>query len=107
MTEQHQAYDRPRHIPTFSERLAGAARAQPAGLLLLFAGTSLLLSGMRPPSAATARRARGPFRGRRRQSWMMATARVGPAEPPTIFRGKQATVKPTGGRAPRLHRRSI
>jgi ElaB/YqjD/DUF883 family membrane-anchored ribosome-binding protein len=62
MTEQHQAYDRPRHIPTFSERLAGAARAQPAGLLLLFAGTSLLLSGMRPPSAATARRARGAVR---------------------------------------------
>jgi hypothetical protein len=62
MTQQHQVYDRPRHIPTFSERLAGAARSQPAGLLLLVAGTSLLLSGMRPPSAATARRAKGAVR---------------------------------------------
>jgi ElaB/YqjD/DUF883 family membrane-anchored ribosome-binding protein len=62
MTEQHQVYERRPPVPTFSERLAGAARAQPAGLLLLVAGTSLLLSGMRPPSAATARRARTAVR---------------------------------------------
>jgi ElaB/YqjD/DUF883 family membrane-anchored ribosome-binding protein len=61
MTEQHEVYDRPRHTPTFSERLTGAARAQPAGLLLLVAGTSLLLSGMRPPTG-TARRARTAVR---------------------------------------------
>ena len=36
-----------------------------------------------------------------------ATARVGPAEPPTIRRGKQDTVNPVGGSAARLHSRSI
>jgi ElaB/YqjD/DUF883 family membrane-anchored ribosome-binding protein len=50
------------YTPSFSERLAGAARAQPAGLLLLVAGTSLLLSGMRPPSREATRRARTALR---------------------------------------------
>ncbi len=71
MTEQHQVYQRrsspaQRSYATVSlgDRMVGAARAQPAGLLLLVAGTSLMLSGMRSPSAslrlpngATARRA--------------------------------------------------
>ena len=50
------------YTPSLSERLAGAARAQPAGLLLLVAGTSLLLSGMRPPSREATRRARTAVR---------------------------------------------
>src|SRR5947209_508333 len=50
------------YMPSLSERLAGAARAQPAGLLLLVAGTSLLLSGMRPPSREATRRARTAVR---------------------------------------------
>jgi ElaB/YqjD/DUF883 family membrane-anchored ribosome-binding protein len=71
MTEQYQAQQRsyepnrtaPRsYAPSFSERLAGAARAQPAGLLLLVAGTSLLLSGMRPPGRDATRRARTAVR---------------------------------------------
>jgi ElaB/YqjD/DUF883 family membrane-anchored ribosome-binding protein len=71
MTEQYQARDRSyeqnrtpqrSYTPSFSERLAGAARAQPAGLLLLVAGTSLLLSGMRPPSRDATRRARTAVR---------------------------------------------
>ena len=37
----------------------------------------------------------------------IATARVGPALPPWIFRGKQATVNPKGGRAARFTSRSI
>ena len=66
MTEQYQTRDyeierRPR-TRSFSERLAGAARAQPAGLLLLVAGTSLLLSGMRPPNRDATRRARTAVR---------------------------------------------
>jgi ElaB/YqjD/DUF883 family membrane-anchored ribosome-binding protein len=66
MTEQYQTRDyeierRPR-TPSFSERLAGAARTQPAGLLLLVAGTSLLLSGMRPPNRDATRRARTAVR---------------------------------------------
>jgi len=59
--EPHRNTQRP-HTPSFSERLAGAARAQPAGLLLLLAGTSLLLSGMRPPSRDATRRARTAVR---------------------------------------------
>ena len=71
MTDQHQTRERsyeasasPQrpYTPTFSERLAGAARAQPAGLLLLLAGTSLLLSGMRPPNREATRRARTAVR---------------------------------------------
>jgi ElaB/YqjD/DUF883 family membrane-anchored ribosome-binding protein len=67
MTEQYQPQQRSyepyrspqrSYTPSLTERLAGAARAQPAGLLLLVAGTSLLLSGMRPPSRDTTRRAR-------------------------------------------------
>lgn len=50
------------YSPSITERLAGAARAQPAGLLLLVAGTSLLLSGMRPPSREATRRARTGLR---------------------------------------------
>jgi ElaB/YqjD/DUF883 family membrane-anchored ribosome-binding protein len=50
------------YTPSLSERVAGAARAQPAGLLLLLAGTSLLLSGMRPPNGETGRRARTAVR---------------------------------------------
>jgi ElaB/YqjD/DUF883 family membrane-anchored ribosome-binding protein len=50
------------YTPTLSERLAGAARAQPAGLLLLLAGTSLLLSGMRPPNREATRRVRTAVR---------------------------------------------
>src|SRR5947209_16223163 len=66
MTEQYQSRDyeverRPR-TPSLGERLAGAARAQPAGLLLLVAGTSLLLSGMRPPNREATRRARTAVR---------------------------------------------
>jgi len=37
----------------------------------------------------------------------IATTRVGAALAPTIFSGKHATVKPVGGNAARLHRRSI
>src|SRR4029079_5106263 len=37
----------------------------------------------------------------------IATARVGPALPPTILSGKHDTVKPVSGSAPRLNRRSI
>jgi ElaB/YqjD/DUF883 family membrane-anchored ribosome-binding protein len=71
MTEQYQPQQRsyepyrsPQRssTPSLTERLAGAARAQPAGLLLLVAGTSLLLSGMRPPSREAARRARTAVR---------------------------------------------
>jgi ElaB/YqjD/DUF883 family membrane-anchored ribosome-binding protein len=71
MTEQYQSRDRSyeqnrtpqrSYTPSFSERLAGAARAQPAGLLLLVAGTTLLLSGMRPPSREATRRARTAVR---------------------------------------------
>jgi ElaB/YqjD/DUF883 family membrane-anchored ribosome-binding protein len=71
MTEQHQPQQRSyepyrspqqAYTPSLTERLAGAARAQPAGLLLLVAGTSLLLSGMRPPSREAARRARTAVR---------------------------------------------
>jgi ElaB/YqjD/DUF883 family membrane-anchored ribosome-binding protein len=71
MTDQYQARERSyeanrgpqrSYTPTFSERLAGAARAQPAGLLLLLAGTSLLLSGMRPPNREATRRARTAVR---------------------------------------------
>jgi ElaB/YqjD/DUF883 family membrane-anchored ribosome-binding protein len=71
MTEQYQTQQRSyepnrtperSYTPTFSERLAGAARAQPAGLLLLLAGTSLLLSGMRPPNREATRRARTAVR---------------------------------------------
>jgi ElaB/YqjD/DUF883 family membrane-anchored ribosome-binding protein len=71
MTDQYQARERsyeasgsPQrpYTPTFSERLAGAARAQPAGLLLLLAGTSLLLSGMRPPNREATRGARTAVR---------------------------------------------
>lgn len=50
------------YTPSIGERLAGAARAQPAGLLLLLAGTSLLLSGMRPPNREVTRRARTAVR---------------------------------------------
>jgi ElaB/YqjD/DUF883 family membrane-anchored ribosome-binding protein len=59
--EQYRTPERS-YTPSFSERLAGAARAQPAGLLLLVAGTSLLLSGMRPPSRDATRRARTAVR---------------------------------------------
>ncbi len=69
MTDQSQVQERryqPQQTytptPTFGERLAGAARAQPAGLLLLVAGTSLLLSGMRPTSREATRRARTAVR---------------------------------------------
>jgi ElaB/YqjD/DUF883 family membrane-anchored ribosome-binding protein len=71
MTDQYQARERSyepnrspqtSYTPTLSERLAGAARAQPAGLLLLLAGTSLLLSGMRPPNREATRRARTAVR---------------------------------------------
>jgi ElaB/YqjD/DUF883 family membrane-anchored ribosome-binding protein len=71
MTEQYQPQQRSyepyrspqrSYTPSLTERLAGAARAQPAGLLLLVAGTSLLLSGMRPPSREAARRARTAVR---------------------------------------------
>jgi ElaB/YqjD/DUF883 family membrane-anchored ribosome-binding protein len=71
MTEQYQPQQRSyepyrspqrSHTPSLTERLAGAARAQPAGLLLLVAGTSLLLSGMRPPSRDATRRARTAVR---------------------------------------------
>jgi ElaB/YqjD/DUF883 family membrane-anchored ribosome-binding protein len=67
MTDQSQVQERryePRqtYTQTFGERLAGAARAQPAGLLLLVAGTSLLLSGMRPTSREATRRARTAVR---------------------------------------------
>jgi ElaB/YqjD/DUF883 family membrane-anchored ribosome-binding protein len=71
MTEQYQPQQRSyepyrspqrSYTPSLTERLAGAALAQPAGLLLLVAGTSLLLSGMRPPSREAARRARTAVR---------------------------------------------
>ncbi|MEA2758022.1 MAG: hypothetical protein QOH65_635 [Methylobacteriaceae bacterium] len=71
MTEQYQPQQRSyepnrtpqrSYTPSLTERLAGAARAQPAGLLLLVAGTSLLLSGMRPPSRDATRRARTAVR---------------------------------------------
>jgi ElaB/YqjD/DUF883 family membrane-anchored ribosome-binding protein len=71
MTDQYQARERSYEVSgspqrpytrTFGERLAGAARAQPAGLLLLLAGTSLLLSGMRPPNREATRRARTAVR---------------------------------------------
>jgi ElaB/YqjD/DUF883 family membrane-anchored ribosome-binding protein len=71
MTDQYQARERYYEVSgspqrpytrTFGERLAGAARAQPAGLLLLLAGTSLLLSGMRPPNREATRRARTAVR---------------------------------------------
>jgi hypothetical protein len=57
--QQRRISYRPR---SFGERFAGAARAQPAGLLLLLAGTSLLLSGMRSPNADATRRARTAVR---------------------------------------------
>jgi hypothetical protein len=68
---RHEAYDKPPPLrdqraanaqSSLGERLAGAARAQPAGLLLLLAGTSLLLSGMRSPSREATRRARTTVR---------------------------------------------
>jgi hypothetical protein len=71
MTDQYQTRERSyepnrspqrSYTPSLSERLAGAARAQPAGLLLLLAGTSLLLSGMRPPNREATRRARTAVR---------------------------------------------
>ncbi|MBV9393596.1 MAG: hypothetical protein JOZ84_04215 [Methylobacteriaceae bacterium] len=71
MTDQYQTRERSyepnrgpqrSYTPSLSERLAGAARAQPAGLLLLLAGTSLLLSGMRPPNRDATRRARTAVR---------------------------------------------
>ena len=71
MTDQYQSQERSyepyrstqrSYTPSFTERLAGAARSQPAGLLLLVAGTSLLLSGMRPPNRDAARRARTAVR---------------------------------------------
>jgi hypothetical protein len=71
MTDQYQARERSyepnrgaqrSYTPSLSERVAGAARAQPAGLLLLLAGTSLLLSGMRPPNREAGRRARTAVR---------------------------------------------
>jgi len=71
MTDQYQTRERSyepnrgaqrSYTPSLSERLAGAARAQPAGLLLLLAGTSLLLSGMRPPNRDATRRARSAVR---------------------------------------------
>jgi ElaB/YqjD/DUF883 family membrane-anchored ribosome-binding protein len=71
MTDQYQTRERSyepnrgaqrSYTPSLSERVAGAARAQPAGLLLLLAGTSLLLSGMRPPNGETGRRARTAVR---------------------------------------------
>ena len=57
--EQRRITYRPR---SFGERFAGAARAQPAGLLLLVAGTSLLLSGMRSSNGDATRRARTAVR---------------------------------------------
>jgi ElaB/YqjD/DUF883 family membrane-anchored ribosome-binding protein len=71
MTDQYQARERSyepnrgaqrSYTPSLSERVAGAARAQPAGLLLLLAGTSLLLSGMRPPNREAGRRVRTAVR---------------------------------------------
>jgi ElaB/YqjD/DUF883 family membrane-anchored ribosome-binding protein len=71
MTDQYQTRERSyepnrgaqrSYTPSLSERVAGAARAQPAGLLLLLAGTSLLLSGMRPPNREAGRRARTAVR---------------------------------------------
>jgi len=69
MTDQYQRQERPYeqrriayHPRSFSERFAGAARAQPAGLLLLVAGTSLLLSGMRSSNGDATRRARSAVR---------------------------------------------
>ena len=41
------------------------------------------------------------------QPGRMATARAGPALPPLIFSGKQATWKPNDGSDPRLTSRSI